>query len=146
AAIDFGIISANKIILTVKIIVSTVKFKPYSIAILVRSTGMTRIAILFPIKIVVINSLGLDSKLDNLFDCKSPAFAALLTLKRFAAVNASSLPKTNSDTKNNIKMTIIIIIVVDSSFVLIIILQKSTNENKIIEIKIDGVSSLSYGG
>src|SRR5699024_10202885 len=77
AAIDFGIISANKIILTVKIIVSTVKFKPYSIAIIVRSTGMTRFAILLPIKIVVINSLGLDTKLYNLFDFKFPAFASL---------------------------------------------------------------------
>src|SRR5699024_11308830 len=58
AAIDFGIISANKIILTVKIIVSNVKFKPYSIAIIFRSTGITMLSILFQIKIIVIDRMN----------------------------------------------------------------------------------------
>ena len=100
AAIDFGITSEKIIIVTVNIADAKPILNPYSIAIVVTKVGRSIFAILFPIRIVVINSLGFETKFKSFSDFLSPLFAFVYNLILFVAVNAVSLPEKKNETNN----------------------------------------------
>src|SRR5699024_1743071 len=101
AATDFGITSEKTIIVIVKIAEAIPTLNPYCIASEVTRVGSSIFAILFPIKMVVMNSLGLE--------IKSKSFSAFLSLLStfvcsfilLVAVNAVSLPEKKNETNNN---------------------------------------------
>src|SRR5699024_544174 len=96
------------IIVIVKIAEAIPTLNPYCIASEVTRVGSSIFAILFPIKMVVMNSLGLE--------IKSKSFSAFLSLLStfvcsfilLVAVNAVSLPEKKNETNNNMKIAKII--------------------------------------
>src|SRR5699024_4961061 len=109
-AIDLGNTSENTMIVTVNITEAIPILNPCWIARVVTRIGSTMLAILFPISMVVINSLGLDTNFNNFSDLFSPLFALVCNLILFVAVNAVSLPEKKNET-NSKKMIAMITIV-----------------------------------
>src|SRR5699024_1700165 len=58
------------------------------------------VATLFPMSIVVINSLGLETKFNSLSDFLSPLRAFVCNFILFVAVKAVSLPEKKNETNN----------------------------------------------
>src|SRR5699024_11083562 len=95
-------------IVIVKIAEAIPTLNPYCIASEVTRVGSSIFAILFPIKMVVMNSLGLE--------IKSKSFSAFLSLLStfvcsfilLVAVNAVSLLEKKNETNNNMKIAKII--------------------------------------
>src|SRR5699024_1284192 len=114
AANDFGITSEKMIIVTVKIAEASPTLNPYGIASVVTSVGSKIFAILLPIKIVVMNSFGLETIFKSFSDFSSPFAAFVCNLILLVAVNAVSLPEKNNET-NNKKM----IAMITSNFLLV---------------------------
>src|SRR5690625_1757397 len=73
---------------------------PYSIATIVTSVGSNMFAILFPIRIAVINSPGFEINFKSFSDLLSLFFAFVWSLILFVAVKAVSLPEKKSETNN----------------------------------------------
>src|SRR5699024_7282369 len=96
------------IIATVVIAVATPTFIPISTANTVTNVGKIIFAILFPIKIVVINSLGFVSSFDNLADFLSPFSASVCIFILVAAVKAVSLPEKKNEANKSMIIAIII--------------------------------------
>lgn len=93
AATDLGITSEIKMITTVKTADAIPTLIPQRKAIIVTSVGNKIFATLFPIRIVVINSLGFSSNFTMPFAFLSPLSASVLNFVLLAAVNAVSLPE-----------------------------------------------------
>src|SRR5699024_2784924 len=97
-------------IATVVTAVAIPTFTPISTAKTVTNVGKIIFAILFPIKIVVINSLGFVSSFDNLADFLSSFSASVFIFILFAAVRAVSLIEKIDEASNSILISIIIIV------------------------------------
>src|SRR5699024_348513 len=106
--IDLGITSEMMIMATVVIAVATPTFTPIFTAKTVTKVGRIIFAMLFPINIVVINSLGFVSNFDNFADFLSPFSASVCIFILFAAVKAVSLPEKKNEANKSMIMAIII--------------------------------------
>lgn len=100
AAIDLGITSEKTIIMTVRIAEASPRLNPYWMASVVTNVGSSILAILFPIKIVVMNSLGFDTKFKRFSAFLFPLLAFVCSLILLVAVNAVSLPEKKNETNN----------------------------------------------
>src|SRR5690625_7998188 len=97
---DFGIISAKKIIIIVKIAVAKPTLNPCLIAVVVTKAGRMILAILLPINIPVMYSLGWDRRSNNLPDFLSPFLARDCNLILLVDVRAVSLPEKKKEINN----------------------------------------------
>lgn len=90
-------------------------------AIIVTSVGNKIFATLFPIRIVVINSLGFSSNFTMPFAFLSPLSASVLNFVLLAAVNAVSLPEKKNEININIIMAMITRVVSLLSYLIFIV-------------------------
>ncbi|CPN16604.1 Hypothetical protein ERS123952_02244 [Staphylococcus aureus] len=94
---------------------------PQRKAIIVTSVGNKIFATLFPIRIVVINSLGFSSNFTMPFAFLSPLSASVLNFVLLAAVNAVSLPEKKNEININIIMAMITRVVSLLSYLIFIV-------------------------
>lgn len=121
AATDLGITSEIKMITTVKTAHAIPTLIPQRKAIIVTSVGNKIFATLFPIRIVVINSLGFSSNFTMPFAFLSPLSASVLNFVLLAAVNAVSLPEKKNEININIIMAMITRVVSLLSYLIFIV-------------------------
>ena len=95
--------------------------QPQRKAIIVTSVGNKIFATLFPIRIVVINSLGFSSNFTMPFAFLSPLSASVLNFVLLAAVNAVSLPEKKNEININIIMAMITRVVSLLSYLIFIV-------------------------
>ena len=103
-----GITSEIMIIAIVVTAVANPTLTPISTARIVTSVGKIIFAILLPIKIVVINSLGLLNNFASFPAFLFPCCASVCIFILFAAVKAVSLPEKKNEANKSMIIAIII--------------------------------------